>query len=180
MLSALSQSESNMQMISSRQPIAVQYANFFYDVTLSSSRKFLKKYGSYSNTLHLLKHFARTKIWLVARKINNITQSGNQQFKDYTSIKIISCSRNMCRNLQEQISCPCIFIRVVISGIFACFWFHSSVNISADNHLKTVSPCMSPGIHFSSLRITRQFYAMLSLALQISTSTLSGCPSVYS
>ena len=59
MLSSLSQSVASFQMGLSCWPIRADYAKFFYDVTLGSSRKFFITRGNYLSTLCLFQHGTR-------------------------------------------------------------------------------------------------------------------------
>ena len=71
-LSFVSQSESNMRVGSSCRPIRAQFANFFQDVNLGSSRMFVIIRGDYLYTLSLLKHGTCIIHWLLAREADDV------------------------------------------------------------------------------------------------------------
>ncbi len=139
MFSALRQSESSMQMGSSRWPIRDECAKFFRDVTLGSSRLFFTLRWNYLNTLRLLKHGTRIKHWLLAYKVDDVI---NHQSRDYWNSELPNsgiinsepAERRESKNWDSEWSSSGANLLppqvcVVISEVFECFWWYSSANI---------------------------------------------------
>ncbi len=152
-------------MGSSRRPTRVQYANFFHDVILGSTRMFCVERrsecrGNYLHTLHPL-NMARGLAYEV---INHQSRDySNSQLPDSRIIISETAERRESKNWDlisdrrgsawssSGVNLPPSQVWVVISEVFGCFGCHSPANIRHKDQALVLSPCRFTGNHLSSL-----------------------------